>query len=149
MEIILKQDINSLGFKDEIVTVKNGYARNYLIPKGMATLADKTAKKVLAENLKQRAFKEAKIRKEAEALAENLKNITVKVGAKASTTGKIFGSVTAIQLAEAVKKQFNYDIDRKKINFKEEHIKELGVYSANLRLHKEVVVSINFEVIAE
>ncbi|MDD5570818.1 MAG: 50S ribosomal protein L9 [Bacteroidales bacterium] len=149
MQVILKQDVNKLGFKDEVVNVKSGYARNFLIPKGLAMLAGEANKKVLTETLKQRAFKEAKIKKEAETLAENLKNITVKVGTKASSTGKIFGSVTSMQLAEAIKKQFNYDVDRKRIDIKEEHVKELGTYSANVRLHKDVNVSINFEVFAE
>ena len=149
MQIILKQDVPNLGFKDDIVTVKTGYAQNFLIPKGMAILASETNKKILAENLKQKAHKEAKIRKEAEQLAESLKSIAVKVGAKASSTGKIFGSVTNIQLAEAIKNQYNFEVDRKKILLKDDHIKELGTYTATLRLHKEVSVAVNFEVVAE
>ncbi|MFH0893840.1 MAG: 50S ribosomal protein L9 [Bacteroidota bacterium] len=149
MQIILKQDVPNLGFKDDILTVKNGYAQNFLIPKGFAILATETNLKIQAENLKQKAHKEAKIRKEAEGLAESLKNISVKVGAKASSTGKIFGSVTNIQLAEAIKNQHNFDLDRKKILMKDEHIKELGTYTATVRLHKEVTVAVTFEVVAE
>lgn len=149
MEVILKEDINKLGYANDLVKVKNGYGRNYLIPKGLAIAATESNKKVLAENQRQRAFKEDKIKKEAETLAKALEGITVKIGAKAAETGKIFGSVNNIQIAEAIKEQFKYDIDRKKIVVDGEHIKELGTYTAEIRLHKEVKLPISFEVFAE
>jgi large subunit ribosomal protein L9 len=149
MEIILKQDIPTLGYTNEVVKVKAGYARNYLIPKGLAIPATETNRKILTENLKQKAFKDDKVRKEAETLAKALGGITVKIGAKAAETGKIYGSVNNIQIAEAIKKQFNYDVDRKRIVVDGEHIKELGTYTADIHLHKEIKVSINFEVFAE
>jgi large subunit ribosomal protein L9 len=149
MEIILKQDVPSLGYTNEKVNVKPGYARNFLIPQGIAILATEPNKKILAENLKQKAFKEDKIRNEAEELAKGLKDITVKIGAKAAETGKIFGSVNAIQIAQAIKDQFKFDVDRKKIHVDGEHIKELGTYKARIILHKEVQLDINFEVFAE
>jgi large subunit ribosomal protein L9 len=148
MEIILKQDVNTLGQKDDIIKVKNGYARNYLIPKGLATTATESAKKVLAENIKQRAHKEAKVKDSALVLAEKMKGIKLKIGAKTSTTGKIFGSVNTIMLAEAIKEK-GFDVDRKNIVFDEEHIKEVGIYKAKVKLHKEVSVDIEFEIFAE
>ena len=149
MEVILKQDVPNLGYTNEKINVKPGYARNFLIPQGIAILATETNKKILAENLKQKAFKEDRVRNEAEELAEGLKNITVKIGAKAAESGKIFGSVNAIQIAQALKDQFKFDIDRKKIHVDGEHIKELGTYKARIILHKEVQLEINFEVFAE
>lgn len=149
MEVILTQDVPSVGYANDKVNVKPGYARNYLIPKGFAILATETNKKVLAENQKQKAFKEEKIRKEAEELAKALKNITVKIGAKAAESGRIFGSVNAIQIAQALKDQFKFEIDRKKIHVDQEHIKELGTYKAKIHLHKEINVEIGFEVVAE
>ena len=149
MEVILKQDVPSLGYTNERVNVKPGYARNFLIPQGIAILATETNKKILAENLKQKAFKEDRVRNEAEELAAGLKNITVRIGAKAAESGKIFGSVNAIQIAQALKDQFKFDIDRKKIHVDGEHIKELGTYKARIILHKEVQLDINFEVFAE
>jgi large subunit ribosomal protein L9 len=149
MEIILKQDIKNLGYVNDIVTVKNGYARNYLLPKGMAIAATPTNRKVLAENLKQKSFKEEKIRKEAETLAKALDGITVKIGAKAAESGKIFGSVNNIQISEALKDQFSYDIDRKKIMVDGDSIKELGTYTAEIVLHKDIKANISFEVFAE
>ena len=149
MEVILKEDINKLGYANDLVQVKSGFARNYLIPKGLAIAATESNKKVLAENQRQRAFKEDKIKKEAETLAKALEGITVKIGAKAAETGKIFGSVNNIQISEAIKNQFKYDIDRKKIIVDGEHIKELGTYTAEIRLHKEVKLTVNFEVFAE
>lgn len=149
MEVILKKDIPNLGDADELITVKNGYARNYLIPKGYAILATESMKKVLAENIKQKAYKEEKIHKEAETLAKAVENITVKIGAKAASTGKIFGSVNAMQIADAIKDQFNYNIDRKKIFVDGDSIKEVGTYSATVKLHKDINVAINFEVFAE
>jgi large subunit ribosomal protein L9 len=149
MEVILKQDLHNLGYKNDVVKVRNGYARNYLIPKGLAITATDSTRKVHAESMKQKAFKEEKIHKEAEKLAEQLKNITVKIGAKAGTTGKIYGSVNALQIADAIKSQFNFDVDRKRIRIDGESVKELGTYSAKIQLHKEIKVDINFEVIAE
>lgn len=149
MEIILKQDVPNLGFKDDIVTVKDGYARNYLIPKGLAIVALAPEKKKLAETIRQRAFKEEKIKKEAEKLADKLRDIEVKIGAKTGTSGKIFGSVNALQIAEAIKNQYDIEIDRKKIVVDGDSIKELGNYTAKLNLHKEVRFDINFEVVAE
>jgi len=149
MEVILKQDIQKLGYINDIINVKSGYARNYLIPKGLAITATETNKKVLAENLKQKSFKEEKVKKEAETLAKALEGITVKIGAKAADTGKIFGSVNNIQIADAIKQQFKYDVDRKKILVNGDSIKELGTYSAEIVLHKQVKVEISFEVFAE
>jgi large subunit ribosomal protein L9 len=148
MEIILTQDIQNLGYKDEIITVKDGYARNYLIPKGMAINATAAAKKVLEENTKQRAHKEAKIKEEAEKIAEKLKEVNLTIGAKASTKGKIFGSVNTIQLAEALKEK-GFNVDRKTISIKEVLIKEVGKYTAKVRLHKDVQIEVPFEIIAE
>jgi large subunit ribosomal protein L9 len=149
MEVILKQDIQNLGYANDVVNVKSGYARNYLIPNGLAITANETNKKVLEENLRQKAFKEEKITKEAETLAKALEGITVKIGAKAAETGKIFGSVNNIQIADAILQQFKYDIDRKKIVVDGDSIKELGTYSAEIRLHKDVKVNISFEVFSE
>lgn len=149
MEVILKQDINTLGYKNDVIKVKNGYARNYLIPKGLALEATETNRKIVAENQKQRAFKEEKIKKEAQKVADALQNITLKIGAKAGTSGKIFGSVNAIQIAEAIQKQYNYDIDRRKIMVDGESIKELGTYTAKVNLHKEVKLDVKFEVVSE
>jgi large subunit ribosomal protein L9 len=149
MEVILKQDVPNLGYANDKVNVKPGYARNYLIPKSLAIVATETNKKVLAETMKQKAHKESKIRTDSESLAEQLKDITVKIGAKAAESGKIYGSVNAIQIAGALKDQFRIDIDRKKIHVDGEHIKELGTYKAKIILHKEVQVEINFEVFAE
>lgn len=148
MEVILKQDIKGLGYKDDKVTVANGYGRNYLLPQGMASLATDSAKKMHAEILKQRAFKEDKLRKEASANAEKLGNVNIKVGAKAGESGKIFGSVTTIQIAEALQKA-GYPVERKNIELSEDGIKALGSYTAKVRLYKEVSATINFEVVAE
>ncbi|MFY8138807.1 MAG: 50S ribosomal protein L9 [Flavobacteriales bacterium] len=148
MEVILKANIEKLGAKDEIVTVKPGYARNYLIPRGYAIAATESARKVLAENLKQRAHKETKILAEAQSTAEKLAALEVKIGTKASDTGKIFGSVNTIQLSEALTKA-GFNIDRKSISISEEHIKMLGAYEAKVKLHKEVSAVIKFEVVAE
>ena len=148
MEVILKQDIKGLGYKDDKVTVANGYGRNFLIPKGMANLATESAKKMHAEILKQRAFKEDKLRKEAASNAEKLAGVAIKVGAKAGESGKIFGSVTTIQLAEALQKA-GYNIERKNIEITEDSIKQLGTYTAKVRLYKELSANIHFEVVAE
>jgi large subunit ribosomal protein L9 len=149
MEVILKQDVPNVGYANDKLNVKPGYARNYLIPKGLAILATETNKKILAENLKQKAFKAEKMKMSADDLAKSLKDITVKIGAKAAESGRIFGSVNAIQIAQALKEQFNFDIDRKKIHVDQEHIKDLGTYKAKINLHKEIQIEINFEVIAE
>jgi len=149
MEVILKQDIPNLGYANEKVNVKPGYGRNYLIPKGIAILATDSNKKVLSEVMKQKAHKEAKIKGTAEEVAKGLQNIVVKIGAKAAESGKIFGSVNTIQIAQALKDQFNFEIDRKKIRVEQEHIKELGTYKAKITLHKDVHVELTFEVFAE
>lgn len=148
MEVILKQDVKGLGYKNDIVKVKNGYGRNFLIPQRIAVLATESNKKMQAEEIKQSSFKEQKLRTEATANAEKLSTVTVKVGAKAGESGKIFGSVTNIQIAEALKKA-GYDVERKNIELNEEHIKTLGTYSAKVRLFKEVSATVNFEVVAE
>ncbi|MGZ3884900.1 MAG: 50S ribosomal protein L9 [Bacteroidia bacterium] len=148
MEVILKQDIKGLGFADDLVKVRPGYGRNYLIPRGIAVLATDSARKMHSEIMKQRAFKEDKLRKNAQANAEKLNGITIQIGAKAGESGKIFGSVTSIQVAEALKKA-GYDVERKNIEMSGEGIKALGTYSAKVRLFKEVTANVNFEVIAE
>ena len=147
MKIILKEDIPSLGYKDDVVEVKSGYGRNYLIPTGKAVIANESVLKVLAENQKQRAHKLAKIKADAEALAESMKDVTLTIGAKTSSTGTIFGSVNNIQIAEALEK-LGFNVDRKLIVIKET-IKEVGSYKALLKLHKEVSLEIPFEVVAE
>ncbi|MCQ2232533.1 MAG: 50S ribosomal protein L9 [Paludibacteraceae bacterium] len=147
MEIILLQDVQNLGYKDDVVKVKNGYGRNYLIPQGLAELATPSAKKQLAENLKQRAHKLAKIKADAEELASKLNGVSLTIGAKTSATGTIFGSVNNIQIAEALAKK-GFEIDRKTIIINDA-VKELGSYKATIKLHKEVSAEINFEVVAE
>ena len=147
MEIILKEDIQNLGYKDDIVKVKDGYGRNFLIPTGKAVIASESAKKVFAENLKQRAHKLAKIKADAEQLAEKISGLTITIGAKTSTTGTIFGSVNNIQVAEALEKQ-GFNIDRKIISIKDT-IKEVGQYTATVKLHKEVAPVINIVVVSE
>jgi large subunit ribosomal protein L9 len=148
MEVILKSNIEKLGAKDEIVKVRPGYARNYLIPRGYAIAATESSKKMLSENLKQRAHKETKILAEAQSLAEKLGALELKIGTKASETGKIFGSVNTIQIAEALGKA-GHQIDRKSISISDEHIKMLGNYEAKVKLHKEVSAIVKFEVVAE
>ena len=147
MEIILLEEVQNLGYKDDVVSVKNGYGRNFLIPQGKAILATPSAKKVLAENLKQRAHKLAKIKADAEELAAKINGISLTIGAKTSATGTIFGSVNNIQLAEALAKK-GFEIDRKTIVIND-NVKELGTYKAIVKLHKEVSAEINFEVVAE
>jgi large subunit ribosomal protein L9 len=148
MDIILKQDVHGLGSKDDIVSVKNGYGRNYLIPQGMAVTATESAKKVVAENIRQRAHKESKLKDEALKLAEKIKAITVTIGAKTSTTGKIFGSVNNIQLAEAIAAQ-GIEIDRKHITIPKDGVKEVGKHTAKIKLHREVVIDFEFTVVSE
>jgi large subunit ribosomal protein L9 len=148
MEIILLQDVNKLGQKDDIVHVKNGYGTNYLIPKGYAIAASPSAKKMHAENLKQRAHKEEKIKIDAQEIASKLEGVSLVVGAKTSSSGKIFGSVNTIQIAEALKEK-GFDIDRKSITLPEDQIKEVGKYKAVIKLHREVKVEVGFEIVAE
>ncbi|MEA4950813.1 50S ribosomal protein L9 [bioreactor metagenome] len=147
MEVILKEDVVNLGYKDDIVNVKKGYARNYLIPQGKAIIATESSKKVLAENLKQRAHKLEQIKAAALALAEKMEGVSLTIGAKTSSTGTIFGSVTNIQIADALKEK-GFDVERKTIVIKDA-VKEVGNYVAIAKLHKEVSVEIPFEVIAE
>ncbi|TCK64665.1 large subunit ribosomal protein L9 [Winogradskyella wandonensis] len=152
MELILKQDVENLGFKDDIVTVKNGYGRNFLIPQGQAILATASAKKVLAENLKQKAYKEKSIIAEAEKTAEALKQLQIAIPAKAGTGAtagdKLFGSITNMDLAAALKDQ-GHDIDKKFISINGGNIKRLGQYEAAIRLHRSVTVDFTFDVVAE
>ena len=147
MEIILKEDVANLGYKDDIVTVKDGYGRNFLIPQGKAVIASASAKKVLAENQKQRAHKLAKIKQDAQELAAKLEGLTLTIGAKTSSTGTIFGSVNNIQIANELAKQ-GFEVDRKIIYLKES-VKEVGNYIAQVRLHKDLSVEIPFDVISE
>jgi large subunit ribosomal protein L9 len=149
MEIILKQDMLNLGYENEVVKVKNGYARNYLIPQGMAILATSTNKKILAEVNKQKSFKEQKLRKEADTMAQLLNKIVLKIGAKAGTSGKIFGSVNAIQIVDALKTQHGYEIDKRKVSVDGESIKELGSYKSTVSLYKDIKAELKFEVVAE
>jgi large subunit ribosomal protein L9 len=148
MEIILKQDVQRLGSANDIVIVKDGFGRNYLIPQGLAIVATVSAKKVLAENIRQRAHKEAKLKQEAESLAERIQALKVNIGAKTSTTGKIFGSVNNIQLAEAIKAQ-GIEIDRKNITIPKDGIKEIGTHIAKIKLHRGVIIDFEFEVVSE
>ena len=147
MKIILKEDIPSLGYKDDVVIVKDGYGRNYLIPQGKAVIASPSALKSLAEEQKQRAHKLAKIKADAEAVAESLKDVALTIGAKTSSTGTIFGSVNNIQIAAALEK-LGHNIDRKIIVIKEP-VKEVGKYEATIKLHKDVTVTVPFEVVSE
>lgn len=147
MEVILIENVANLGYKDDIVKVRDGYGRNYLIPNKLAVIASESARKVLAENLKQRAHKLEKIKSDAVALAEKLNAVTLTIGAKASENGKIFGAVTPLQLAEALEAQ-GLTVDRKVILIAEP-VKELGDYTAQARLHKEVTAEIKFTVVAE
>ena len=147
MKIILKEDVRGLGYKDDVVEVKDGYGRNYLIPQGKAVVATPSALKVLAENQRQQAHKLAEIKAKAEEAAKSLEGVALTIGAKTSVTGTIFGSVNAIQIAEALEK-LGHNVDRKLIILKE-NIKEVGKYSATIQFHKEVAVEIPFEVVAE
>jgi large subunit ribosomal protein L9 len=147
MEVILKEDIVTLGYKDDIVDVKKGYARNFLIPQGKAVMASESAKKVIAENNRQRAHKLEQLKKDAEAFAAKMEGTTLTIGAKTSSTGTIFGSVTNIQLAEELAKK-GFEIDRKFILIKDQ-VKEIGSYTATVKLHKEVSIELPFEVVAE
>lgn len=148
MEIILLQDVNKLGQKDDLVNVKNGYGRNFLIPRGYAIAATASAKKMHAENLKQKAHKEEKIKQEAQATADKMKGLKLTVGAKTSTSGKIFGSVNTIQIAESLKDK-GFEVDRRSITLPDDQIKEIGNYKAVVKLHRDVKVEIDFEIVAE
>lgn len=146
MEIILKQDVEKLGFKDDIVTVKPGYGRNYLIPQGLAVLATPSAKKVLAENLRQRAHKEAKLVEDANKVAEAIKVLEIKITAKVGAGNKLFGSVTSADIAEKLSSN-GHNIDKKFIL--SSIVKRVGKYNATVRLHREVIVDLPYEVVAE
>jgi large subunit ribosomal protein L9 len=148
MEVILKQEIEKLGYENDTVKVKDGYARNYLIPQGMAILANATNKKVLAEVQRQKSFKEDKLRSEALTTAKLLEKVSLTIGAKAGTSGKIFGSVNAIQIADALAEK-GYDIDRKRIVVDGDSIKDLGEYTAKVNLYKDIKGEVKFEVVAE
>lgn len=147
MEVILKEDIINLGYKGDVVKVKDGYGRNYLIPQKKAVIANESAKKMLAEDNKQRAHKLEKIKNDAVELAEKLATVTLTIGAKTSSNGKIFGAVNTIQIADALEKA-GYTVDRKIITIKDA-VKELGNYKATVKLHKEVSIEIPFEVVSE
>lgn len=146
MKIILKEDVQNLGYKDDVVEVKDGYGRNYLIPQGKAVIANSSNLKQLEENQRQRAHKLAKIKADAEALAAAIADVKLTIGAKTSATGTIFGSVNSLQIAEALEK-LGHNIDRKLIDI--EPVKEVGEYTATIRLHKEVTAQVAFEVVAE
>jgi large subunit ribosomal protein L9 len=148
MQVILKEDVAHLGSKNDVVNVKPGYGRNYLIPRGFGVLATESAMKVHAENMRQRAHKEAKIKEDAVELAKKLEGKSLTIGAKTSTSGKIFGSVNTIQIAEALEKE-GFNIERKNISIKEDSVKEVGTYSATIKLHREVKVEVSFSVVAE
>ena len=145
MELILKQDVQNLGFKDDVVTVKNGYGRNFLIPQGFAILATSSAKKVLAENLKQKAHKEAKIVADAKSLAEALKALEIKITAKAGGE-KLFGSISNVDIAQALESN-GHSVDRKFIT--SGIVKRIGKYNATVRLHREVIIELPYEIVAE
>jgi len=148
MELILKEDVQNLGFKDDVVNVKNGYGRNFLIPTGAAQLATPSAKKVLAENLKQKAHKEKKIVEEATKASEAIKQLEIKIKAKSGAANKLFGSVTNIDLADALGKE-GQSVDKKYITIQGGSIKRTGAYSAKIRLHRAVVIDFPFEVVGE
>ena len=148
MELILKQDVANLGFKDDVVSVKNGYGRNFLIPQGFAVLATSSAKKVLAETLKQRAYKEQNIVKEANKLAEALRGLEVKITAKTGEGDKLFGSISNANIVEALAAE-GHELDKKFITIAGGLIKRLGKYNATVRLHRDVIVELPFEVVAE
>jgi large subunit ribosomal protein L9 len=149
MDIILKEDILNLGFANDIVSVRNGYARNYLIPRKLAVSATESNRKILAETIKQRSRKLEQIKKQADLLAGQLKELNLQIKMKSSEEGTIYGSVTNILIAEALKIQHNVDIDRKKINIPGGHIKELGQHKVTIPLHKDVIVELNVLVVAE
>ncbi|MBD79922.1 MAG: 50S ribosomal protein L9 [Crocinitomicaceae bacterium] len=148
MDIILKKNVDGLGEVDDLITVKNGYARNYLIPRGDAIIATDSTKKVREENLRQRAHKIQKVKDEAEKVAKKLTEATLQVGAKVGENGKIFGSVTNLQLADAIQK-LGFEVERKNITIKNEPIKEIGTFDAVVKLHRDITAEIKFEVVGE
>ena len=148
MEVILKKNVDNLGYENEIVTVKPGYGRNFLIPQGYAILATKSAKKVHAETIKQKSHKESKILVEAQETAIKIEKTVLKIVTKVGEKGKIFGSINTVQLSEALKEE-GVIIDRKSLKIKDEPIKEVGVYEATANIHKEVISNFKFEVIGE
>lgn len=148
MDIILKKEVPNLGHRDDIVSVKNGYGRNFLIPKGVAIVATPSERKNHEEKLRQQSHKEEKLRLDAEAKAKKLSAVELKIGAKTSTTGKIFGSVNTIQIAEELNKK-GFEIDRKNISLNEEAIKEIGTYTVSIKLYKDIKAELSFEVCAE
>ncbi len=148
MEIILLKEVDKVGYKHEIVSVKPGFARNYLIPQGFALIANASNRKRLGELKRVETAKEAKLVGYYQEIAEKVKGTTLRIGAKAGTSGKIFGSVTNVQIAQILKEQHDVDIERRKIEIKDD-VKELGTYSAQLNLHPEVVVDVAFEVVQE
>ncbi|HSI91192.1 MAG TPA: 50S ribosomal protein L9 [Adhaeribacter sp.] len=147
MEVILKDDVKGLGFKNDIVTVKPGFGRNYLIPQGMAVMADKSNKKIVAENIRQAAHKADKIKADAQAIADQIGDMTLEIPARVGESGKIFGAVTTLQISESLKNK-GIEVDRKKISFDSE-VKNAGEYTATILLHKEVKHQVKFNVVAE
>jgi len=147
MEVILKEDIKGLGYKNDIVIVKPGHGRNYLIPQGLAIIASTPNKKVIAENVKQAAHKAEKIKKDAQSIVEKIGNSVLQIKAKVGESGKIFGAITSLQISDALKDK-GFSVDRKKISFKTE-VRELGEYTAVLDLHKEIKHDVKFQVVAE
>ena len=147
MEIILKQDVTGLGYKNDVVKVKPGYGRNYLIPQGVALIANESNKRMTAENVRQASHKAAKVKQDAEALAQKIGDMTVEIGTKAGESGKIFGAVTAVQVSDVLKTK-GFEVDRKKIHFKEQP-KQVGTYTVTLDLHKEVKHELKVNVVAE
>jgi len=149
MEIILLEDVTNLGYKDDIVNVKNGYANNYLLPQGKAIIATPSNRKVHAENMRQRARKEENLRKDAETLKAAVNEKTIRLVAKVGENGHLFGSITSDQIAEALKEQHNYDVDRKKIVVDGAKLKEVGTHTAQISIYKEIKAQINVEIVAE
>lgn len=147
MEVILKEDIKGLGYKNDLVDVKPGYGRNFLIPRGFAVIASESNKKVMAENIKQASHKAEKLKQDAQAIADGIGNIVLEIPAKVGESGKIFGAVTTLQISDALKEK-GFEVDRKQISFKSE-VKTVGEYVAELDLHREVKHDVNFKVIAE
>jgi len=148
MQVILLDKVVNLGVLGEIVKVKDGYARNFLIPRGLASIATESNRKMLSETQKQRAHKAQKIKGDAESIAKQLESMTLRIGAKASEAGKIYGSITALQLADALSKH-GVNVDRKKIRIDGDHIKATGTYTATINIHKDIKAKVNFEVFAE
>ncbi len=146
MKVILKEDIKNVGYKDDVVEVKDGYGRNFLIPQGKAKLASEGALKMLAEDIRQRGFKMDKLKKDAEALSTKLEGSTITIATKAGSTGRIFGSITTLQIANALKEK-GFEVDRRKIVT--DDIKELGTYAANVNLFKDITANISIDVVAE